>query len=346
MPHPIPPRRATLSEVAAQAGVSRATVSLVLRDSPLVAAGTRARMQAAAEAVGYLYNRGAATMRGRRTQTIGLLVTEIDNPFFAEMTAGAEAALDAAGHVVFLATTGDSAERQGRVLRRLREHRVDGLILFPALGTGAGEIAELARLGMPCVQAMRQVPHSAGDFTGPANRQGMEALARHLIATGCRRFAFAGAGVMHSGVRERLEGLRAMLRRQDLPPPEVLKTPGTRDGGMEAARHVLALAPRPDALVCGNDVVAFGAMPVLEQAGLRIGIDIAVTGVVDVPEAAICRPPLTTLQTEPRRTREAAAGLLLRRIAQPMAAARRMILPARLTVRASCGAGAIPPAAA
>jgi LacI family transcriptional regulator len=186
---------------------------------------------------------------------------------------------------------------------------------------------------------MRRIPSSAGDFTGPANREGMEALAEHLIAMGWRRFAFAGAGVMHSGVRERLDGLRAALLRRGLPPPEVLKTPGTRAGGMAAARHVMALAARPDALVCGNDVVAFGAMPVLEQAGLRIGIDIAVTGVGDVPEAATCRPPLTTLQTGPRRIGEAAAGLLLRRIAEPAATPQRMILPARLMARASCGAG-------
>ncbi|WP_242662580.1 LacI family DNA-binding transcriptional regulator, partial [Teichococcus deserti] len=177
-------RRPTLTEVAAQAGVSRATVSLVLRDSPLVAEATRARVQAAAEAVGYLYNRGAATLRAARTKTVGLLVTEIDNPFFAELVAGAEAALDAAGYIAFLAATGDCRDRQGRALRRLREHRVDGILLCPAIGTTAAEIDDL---GLPCVQAMRRTPGLAGDFAGPANREGMEALAGHLIAGGRRR---------------------------------------------------------------------------------------------------------------------------------------------------------------
>jgi LacI family transcriptional regulator len=95
---------------------------------------------------------------------------------------------------------------------------------------------------------------------------------------------------------------------------------------------------RPTALVCSNDVMAFGAMPVLEQLGLRVGQDIAVTGVGDVPEAALGRPPLTTLATEPRHIGQEAARLLLRRMAMPDAPAEQVVLPARLVVRASCGA--------
>ncbi|KAA2212014.1 LacI family DNA-binding transcriptional regulator [Teichococcus oryzae] len=339
MSNSVPPRRATLSDVAAQAGVSRATVSLVLRDSPLVAEPTRARVRAAAERVGYLYNRGAATMRGTRTKTVGLVVTEIDNPFFAEMAAGVEAALDQAGYIAFLAATRDAPDRQDRALRRLREHRVDGIILCPALGTQVAEIATLAAHGVPCVQAMRRVPGSGGDFTAPANRAGMQALALHLIAAGRRRFAFAGAGVMHSGVRERLAGLRDALRRHRLPPPTLLRTPGTRAGGAATARLLAALPERPDALVCSNDVMAFGAIAALEQAGWRVGSEVAVTGVGDVPEAATYRPALTTLRTGPRQIGEAAVRLLLRRIADPGAPAERLVMPAELVVRASCGGG-------
>ncbi|WP_159997148.1 LacI family DNA-binding transcriptional regulator [Roseomonas sp. 18066] len=332
--------RLTLTEVAAQAGVSRATVSLVLRDSPLVAEATRLRVREAAEAVGYLYNRGAATLRAARTKTIGLLVTEIDNPFFAELVAGAEAALDAAGYIAFLAATGDCRDRQGRALRRLREHRVDGILLCPALGTSAAEIADL---GLPCVQAMRRATGNAGDFAGPDNRQGMVALAEHLVAGGRRHFAFGGAALLHSGVRERLAGLRQVLRRHGLPPPMLLRTPGTRAGGEEAARLIAALPRRPDALVCVNDVMAFAAIPALQRAGWQVGHDIAVTGVGDVAEAATIRPALTTLRTEPRRIGETAVRLLLRRLQDPDAAAEQAILPTRLVVRDSCG-GATPPA--
>ncbi|MBO1076802.1 LacI family DNA-binding transcriptional regulator [Roseomonas marmotae] len=334
--------RVTLLDVARQAGVSRATASLVLRNSPLVAAETRARVQAAAQAVGYLYNRGAATLRGQRTSTVGLLVTEIDNPFFGELIAGAEAALDAAGYIAFLATTAESVERQERTLQRLREHGVDGLILCAAHGTPAQRIAQLAGQGPPCVQVMRQVRGSGGDFAGPDNRLGLDLLTEHLIARGHRRIAFAGAAVMHSGIRQRLDGVAAALRRHGLPPPVVLRTPATRAGGAEAAHLLHGMEPPPTAMVCCNDVVAFGAIPVLERLGLRVGRDIAVTGVGDVPEAAIGDPPLTTLATEPRRIGQEAVRLLLRRINDPAVAAEQVVIPSRLVIRASSAAGPAP----
>ncbi|EHL98302.1 sugar-binding domain protein [Acetobacteraceae bacterium AT-5844] len=338
--------RITLTEVARHAGVSRATVSLVMRDSPLVAAETRARVQASAEAVGYLYNRGAATMRGQRTRTIGLLVTEIDNPFFSELVAGAEAALDAAGYIAFLATTADSLDRQQRTLQRLREHRVDGLILCAAGDTTAEHITTLASQGMPCVQAMRQVRGSTGDFAGADNRFALEQLTEHLIRLGHRRMIFAGAAVMNSSLIQRLEGLRAALRRHGLPAPAVLRTPATRLGGAEAAEAVWRMAEKPDVVVCCNDVVALGAIPALQRLGARVGEDIAVTGVGDVPEAANGNPPLTTVATDPRRIGQEAVRLLLRRIAHPSASAEQVILPARLVIRASCGAMAHLPAGA
>jgi len=334
------PARITLTDVARHAGVSRATVSLVLRDSPLVAAETRARVQASAKAVGYLYNRGAATLRGSGTKTIGLLVTEIDNPFFAELTAGVSAALDASDYIAFLATTEESLERQDRTIQRLREHGVDGLILCPAVTTGAERIARLAEQGLPVVQVMRCVPGSGGDFTGPANALGLDHLTEHLVRLGHRRFAFAGAAVMHSGIRERLAGVKAALRRHDLPPPLILRTPAARQGGLEAARLLARAQPRPTALICCNDVVAFGAMAGLERAGLVVGRDVAVTGVGDVPEASSCRPPLTTLSTGARQIGGEAARLVLRRIADRGAPSERVIMPAQLVIRASCGSGA------
>src|SRR4051794_35490485 len=130
-----PNGQTTLADVAQHAGVSRATVSLVLRDSPLVAHSTRERVQAAVEELGYVYNRGAANLRAARTKAVGLLVPNLGNPFFAEMTAGVDEALDAAGYVAFLANTGESLERQDRFLKRMREQKVDGVVLCPAAGT-------------------------------------------------------------------------------------------------------------------------------------------------------------------------------------------------------------------
>ncbi|MGG5890564.1 LacI family DNA-binding transcriptional regulator [Falsiroseomonas sp. HC035] len=330
--------RITLIDVAQHAGVSRATVSLVLRDSPLIASATKARVRRSLKALGYLYNRGAATMRASGTKTIGLLVNQIDNPFFAELTDGISAALDAAGYIAFLSVVQDSVERQQRAILRLREHRVDGLILCPAVGTEPEQIAQLGKFGLPVVQTMRMVPGSVGDYAGPDNEPGTALLAEHLIGLGHRSFAYAGGVAPHSGNRERVAGVVGALRRHGLAPLEILRTEGTRVGGMEAAAQIDAMDRRPTALICGNDIVALGAILGLQQRGVVIGRDIAVTGIGNVPEAAICQPGLTTLATNPRIVGQEAVRLLLRRIVNPAVAAEAVAVPVRLVVRASCGA--------
>jgi LacI family transcriptional regulator len=331
------PGRITLTDVARHAGVSRATVSLVLRDSPLIPAATKARVRLSVDAVGYLYNRGAATMRASGTKTIGLLVNQIDNPFFAELTAGVSAVLDKAGYIAFLSVTDDDAERQDRAILRLREHGVDGLILCPAFETAPERIAQLTTVGMPVVQTMRFVEGSVGDYAGPDNEPGMAMLTEHLIGLGHRSFAYVGGVLMHSANRQRIAGVTGALRRHGLPDPVFLRNKGTRLGGMQAAAQLWAMEARPTAIICGNDVAAFGAMMGLQQRGLVIGRDVALTGVGDVPEAAACQPGLTTLATSPRGIGQEAARLLLRRINDPTVEVEHVALPARLVVRASCG---------
>ncbi len=329
--------RVTLHDVARHAGLSRATVSLVLRGSPLIVPATKARVRQSVEAVGYLYNRGAATMRARGTKTIGLLVNQIDNPFFAELTAGVSAALDAAGYIAFLSVTDDLVARQEAAILRLREHRVDGLILCPAVDTGPEAIAQLAVAGMPLVQTMRCAIGSIGDYVGPDNEPGMALVTEHLIGLGHRRFGYVGDGRVHSANCQRIAGVVGALRRHGLPDPVFLGHESTRLGGMKAAAKFWALAERPTALICGNDVAAFGTMMGLQQRGLAIGRDVAVTGVGDVPEAAACQPGLTTLATNPGLVGEEAARLLLRRIANPAAPAEQVAMPVRMVVRGSCG---------
>lgn len=340
------PERITLTDVARHAGVSRATVSLVLRDSPLIPAATKARVRLAVEAVGYLYNRGAATMRGSGTKTIGLLVNQIDNPFFSELTAGVSAALDAAGYIAFLSVTEDDSARQERAILRLREHGVDGLILCPAVGTKPEHIGQLAKVGMPVVQIMRFVAGSTGDYAGPDNEPGMALLTEHLIGLGHRSFAYVGGLLAHSANRQRIAGVTGALRRHGLAEPVFVREEGTRLGGMQAAARLWAMKERPTAIICGNDVIAFGTMMGLQQRGLVIGRDVAVTGVGDVPEAAAWQPGLTTLATSPRGIGREAARLLLRRIHDPNAGAEQVALATNLVVRESCGsqvAGAVRP---
>src|SRR4051812_8818434 len=333
-----PNGQTTLADVAQRAGVSRATASLVLRDSPLVARATRARVEAAVEELGYVYNRGAANLRAARTKAVGLLVPHLANPFFAEMTAGVDEALDAAGYVAFLANTGESLERQDRFLKRMREQKVDGVVLCPAAGTPLSLLRLLRQWRMPCVQTLRFVSSREGDFAGCDFALGLEQATDHLVRLGHRRIALVEARGAHSVLAARRAGFLAAMRRHGLPDDLVLKIEPTRRAGADAIDALLARPDPPSAAVCFSDVVALGAMARLQRRGLMPGRDFAVIGVDDLPEAAVSYPALTSVATAPRAVGEAAATLLLRRIAEPRGGPERVILPARLIVRESCGA--------
>ncbi|WP_262269651.1 MULTISPECIES: LacI family DNA-binding transcriptional regulator [Microvirga] len=331
------PDRLTLADVAERAGVSRATVSLVLRSSPLVAESTRIKVQRILDELGYVYNRSAASMRASRSRTVGLLVPGLSNPFFAELAAGVDQILDEAGLALFLADSNESVAKQERVILRMREHGADGIIICPAVGTTKDLISRLDAWKFPFVQALRHISPQ-GDYAGADYEIGMDRATEHLIRLGHRRIAFVGGEHMHSAYRERRDGFVACMRRHGLSPDFILKTPLTRQAGMDAVAAVLEQDEAATAAICFNDVVAFGMLLGLSDRGLEPGVDLAVVGFDDVAEASLSRPPLTTVATLPNQIGQDAARLLLRRIADPHGLPERVILPTRLVVRASCGA--------
>jgi len=333
--------RVTLVDVARDAGVSRATASLVLRGSPLVADGTRERVLASMERLGYVYNRAAASLRTRESRTVGLLFTDITNPFFAQMTVAGETFLEDAEYGVLLSNTTDRLSRQERTLRTMQEYGVDGVLLCPAMGTGAAEIEQLRRWGLPFVLVVRYLPNVEADYVGPDNALGAEMAVEHLIRLGHRRIALAGGPATSSARNDRLRGYRRVLRRRHIASDPRLEptSPVSRDGGYQAARELLALDEPPTAVVCYNDVVAFGMMLGAQAAGRSPGEDLAVIGFDDIDEAALWQPALTTVSITPRQIGVESARLLLERIADPGGAPRQVVLTPELIVRESCGAG-------
>ncbi len=330
--------RKTLKDIAKHAGVSPATVSLVLRNSPLVAARTRERVQFSITSLGYVYDRAAANMRTRSTQTIGLVVCEITNPFYAELTAGIDDTLDRAGWVAFLANTAESPARQDRFIARMREHRVDGLLLAPAEGTDPAVVDELRRAGLPVVQMLRRLGKRNADQVGPDFRLGMTLAAEHLIRLGHKRIAFVGGGRRASPARDRAAAYRDTLARYGLPVGPIVNCLPTREEGARAIGELMRGQPSdPTAILCYNDLCAFGALLGLADRGLVAGRDCAVIGFDNIAEAALYRPALTTIAIDARRIGEEAANLLLRRIKSPNGAPESIILPPKLIVRSSCG---------
>lgn len=295
-----PERRVTLVDVARDAGVSRATASLVLRQSPSVADATRARVVQSMKTLGYVYHRGAASLRASRTQVLGLIGVESSNPFFTELSDGVEAELDGDGYVLLAGHNRDSLDHQARLLRSMLEHGVDGFILCPARGTTA-ETLEM-RIGMPCVLVARRVQGAEAGYVGADNTLGAELATRHLLQHGARRIAFVGGAEDSSTRAERSRGVEAALGDSRRVPRPALSVPGpcTWEASHAVVRLILAGPSRPDAIVCYNDVVAFGALMAAWDMGLEPGSDLLVTGFDGIAAAAHQKPSLATVSTQPR----------------------------------------------
>jgi LacI family transcriptional regulator len=330
-------QRVTVDDLARHAGVSRATVSLVLRKSPLVAEKTRDSVLEAVESLGYVYNRGAANLRTQRSHTIGVAINELTNPYFAELTAAIQRAFFDLGRTVFIANSEEDPVRQDQFIATMREYNVDGLAICPSQGTRRESLRRLKTQGIPCVLISRNVAGSGLDYAGHANLEGMRMATEHLIVLGHRRIAMLGGTDLISTGAERRAGYRDALIRHGIPvdPDLIVAGPPTRDFGATAVKTMLASEDPPTAAVCFNDVVAFGVMLGLRQVAREPGRDFAVIGYDDLAEAALWTPALSTVAVDSASIGAVAAQLLLHRIEHPEARPRRIILEPKLILRAS-----------
>jgi LacI family transcriptional regulator len=338
------PSRVTIVDIARAAGVSKSTVSLVLQGSALVKPAKREKVREVIRALGYVYHRGAANLRRSVSDVVGMVINDLTNPFFAEMTVGLEAALQSAGLIPFLANTGESPERQTEVMRVMREHGVVGYVVCPAIGTDATAFSEIQGWGLPVVTVMRRLPVNWASSVAPDNVGGARRATEHLLALRHRRIAFLGGRSGMQVHEDRQTGWAKALRRAGLPADPALAAEATpnRDGGAEALDRVLALPEPPSAALCFNDVVAIGVIYGLERRGLAAGRDFAVVGFDDIADARLIHPPLTTVAVDSRGLGEQAAAILLAQLSGTATDPRHFTGNARLVVRASCGAAGSP----
>jgi DNA-binding LacI/PurR family transcriptional regulator len=329
--------RVTLMDVARLCGVSRATVSLVLNDSPLVATKTRDRVRQAMTELGYVYNRAAAALRTQHSDAIGVVLTNITNPYFAEFATGVQDILTSSGTVPLLAVSGEDRDLQHRLVKSLVERNVDGIVLIPAHGTTPNDLPEL--LGTPLVLMARRLNGMEVDYVGAQNHDGGYAAAEHLYSHGCRRIAFVGGFTDSSARDERASGVAEFLSDHGLTLSSELSVvcEPARPQAREVTLRLLTKNPQVDGIVCFSDVVAFGVLDAIADRGRTVGSDVRVIGFDDVHDAGLNRPSLSSVSVPARETGRRAAQLVLERAAGSTEPTVREEFPTKLEPRETCG---------
>lgn len=328
-------KRPTLVDIAKASDVSKATVSLVLRNNPSIPERTRERVLEAAKKLGYVYNRGAANLRAAGTKLIAMAVNDLTNPYFAEIVASMEDALTEQNRVVLISNTAESVARQEAFAAVVREYNVDGMLIVPAVGTDNSFVTTLRSWHMPFVCVSRSIPGADVDLVQANHRSGMMSAMNHLLGLGHRRIAIVSTNERISTGRQRYAGYRTALSQAGIPLEPRLVRAGapTRDAGMAHMLALLDMPEPPTAVVCFNDIVAFGVMLGLKVRGLTAGKDVSVIGFDDIAEATLWRPALTTVAVARQEVARASVDLLLKRIEAPETPAQTVLLPATLVVR-------------
>lgn len=286
-----------LRDVAELAGVSVKTVSNVVNHYPHVSEAMRRRVQAALDEAGYQPNATARSLRRGRTGLIGLAVPRLGDPYFAQVADAVVTAAAAHGWTVLMEQTGGDPTREADVLSGLRPSLIDGLLLHP-VALDAEALASLKRR-TPVVLLGEHLDgeHASLAVDGVAAAREM---VTHLLATGRTRVACVGAqpGASTGMAAQRLAGCRAALADAGLTAPpshEVAAAEYRRADGADAARRLLRVKPRPDAIFCFSDLLALGVLRALHEEGVRVPAEIAVAGFDDITEARYAIPSLTTI---------------------------------------------------
>jgi LacI family transcriptional regulator len=331
-------RRPTMKDVAAHAGVSLSTVSYVVNDSGPVASDRRARVLDAIRILNYTPNESARSLKRHSASTIGLIVPDLVNQYFALVAEGVERAASERGVLVVLCVPQATGKSDDFYAQLLRSQRLDGVVYLSATGTLPSLILELTRSG-----AVVLVDEQMPGFELPAvvsdNRRGAREIAQHVIEAGHRQVALIGGPAPLWSAGQRLAGYREALAAAGLNPDEVPFFGGDyqEGSGYELAAKALEVdaGERPTALICANDLMAFGALEYCRANGISVPADLTIVGFDDIPTASLVTPRLTTVRQPAADLGAAAASLLFGLIDDDVDATPPMPFPTTLMVRDS-----------
>jgi len=333
-----------LEAVAERAGVSIATVSRVLNNSTAVNPKTRARVLKAIKELRYHPNLHARTLAGGKSKTVGVIVSNLENPFFFDVYQAVEGDAHARGYEVVVANTDYKPEQLSTCIRLMIERRVGGLAVIvsemePAL------IDELAGGDVPIVFYDVGAPRRNITNIRVNYRQGIEKLVEYLHSLGHQKLGFIGHHSTLGPLHERLKAVKDVIAKYSS--DMEVRSSANKDsleGGRQAARTLLASGYRPTAIVCVNDIMAVGALRELRDRGLRVPEDVSVTGFDNIKISEFCSPALTTLHIPRDRIGHTICESLIGVDHQPPNTDREIILDPELVVRDSTGRVSVTPA--
>jgi LacI family repressor for deo operon, udp, cdd, tsx, nupC, and nupG len=324
----------TIKDIARAAQVAPSTVSRALRTDPRISEETTALIHRLAQEMDYTPSLAARHLVMQRTNTVGLVVSWISDPFVGDVVVGVEQAARGYGYSVFLISSYRDAKREEEAVQSLHERRTDGIIV-----TGSqideGYLARANRSAQPIVLInCPTYPHSISID----NVAGACDAVTHLVQLGHRRIGYIANPGSQQANLDRAAGYKAILNHHELSVDDdlVIEGDGTLSGGKRACRQLLTLSRPPTAVFCFNDMTAIGAVSAICEAGLRVPADCSVIGFDDLELAAYCCPPLTTVR-QPRGQLGQHAMNMLHRLIQGWGDVEPEILPAKLVVRETTG---------
>ena len=325
----------SIKDIARAARVSHSTVSRALRNSPLVTAETRELVHKIAAEQGYSVSAAARSLVTGRSNTIGVVVTSISNPFAGEIIAGVEEFALAHGYSILLSTSHADPAREMRAVQSLHEHRVDG-ILVNSSRVGRLYLPLLSEMKVPIVLINNEHP---GEFIHSVTIDNLRAgrdAARYLVELGHRRIGYVGNQFGLQADTDRFSGYRQIIEEADLgfAPELVAHGDGGPEAGMRATARLLALPDPPTAVYCFNDMQAFGALRAARERGLNVPGDVSVVGMDDLYLSSYTDPPLTTVQ-QPKQEMGRLATWILLELLSGKTPDSRITLPGKLVVRES-----------
>lgn len=328
-------KNVTLRDVAQYAGVSQKTVSNVINDWPYMTDETRQKVQIAIKELGYRPSMVATSLRTGRTNTVGVMIADITNPFFGQLIHGIEDVLSSSGYGIFLANTNEDLEKESSYLEKMVRWGVDGLMLFGSRASSEF-LTDLVETRIPIVSENSLAERANMTLIKIDNIYGGRMAVQHLIERGCQRIAHLGGPAQRKATDLRLVGYQEALAAagRECDPALVKRCAPSIRGGFQGAALLLR-EQHPDGIFCYNDLIAIGALVACRQFGLRVPQDVAIIGFDDIAMAALVDPALSTIRIHQVEMGRQAGRLLLERLNNTSNSIDHVTIPVELVVRRS-----------